>query len=69
MAENEMNHRPEATDNLVDAVLAASHDPSVASLPCPSPVNVASKLSLLEAQWSDIFEGDNGGAMSIFGIE
>ncbi len=71
MAENEMNHRPECegTDNLVDVVPVASHDPSVASLPCTFPLNIASTLNLMDAQWSDIFEGDNGVALGIFGIE
>ncbi len=62
MAENP----PEATDNAVPAV---SHDPSVASRPCLSPLNIASTSNLLEAQWSDIFEGDNRVALGIFGIE
>ncbi len=71
MAENEMNHHPECeqTDNLVDAVPAAFHDSSVASLPCPFPLNIASTLNLMDPQWSDIFEGDNDVALGIFGIE
>ncbi len=66
MAENEMNHRPEVMNNLVDVIPAASHDPSVVSLHCPSPLNVASTWNMFEAQWNDIFEGDNGVAMGNF---
>ena len=65
-----MNYEPPPTDAVADALSAASLASSVASLPpCPPRSTFASKLNLLAAQWSDIFEDDNGIAAGIFGIE
>ncbi len=70
MIENCINFETTLADAVVNTLSAESLAPSVASLPpCPSPANLASRLNLLEAQWSNISEDDNGIACGVFGME
>ena len=63
MTEDGAYNRCVATDT--DSVAASS---LASNLPTLSTPNVALKFNLLESQWSDVTEGDDGVASSIFGV-